>query len=320
VSSRLCRCHPQEFCHLIGPIISLRAKAGILDGENVEDQIKHAAKDTFFNSLGFAQDVERMRKMLTYDRYVINPHGKYMRSWDQVTMYALLFVAIVTPAEISFNDTSNNNDTTNNVSIAAVAGGAEGHGEMLLFYINRVVDLVFLADLVIQFFLAYPDTHHGHRLIKSLSKIRAQYLRGWFAIDVVSLIPFDIIASLTNFNTLVLVRVIRMLRLLKMFRLLRSSRILQRWECDLAVPYWRIELTKIIVYLMLMMHWMACAWGMLDTLAPPDRVTWLDAVASSKLVDVDAETPLYDLSKEYQILDKCTWSRGHGGAPLLHTF
>jgi hypothetical protein len=36
-------------------------------------------------------------------RYVINPRSRYCKNWDCVTLYALLFVAVVTPWEIAFS-------------------------------------------------------------------------------------------------------------------------------------------------------------------------------------------------------------------------
>ena len=70
--------------------------------------------------------------MLNRHRWVIDPQGRYMSWWDPITSAALLFVAIVTPAEIAF---------TTNKPINPVAG---------LFWINRVVDLVFIKDMMMQ--------------------------------------------------------------------------------------------------------------------------------------------------------------------------
>ena len=90
----------------------------------------------------------------------------------QVTIYSLLFIAVVTPAEIAFTEATELN---------------------ALFYLNRMFDLIFFTDIIVQLFLAFPDPTLGNRLVKDLRIIRQAYYNAWFGVDVISIMPFDIV-------------------------------------------------------------------------------------------------------------------------------
>merc|ERR1719197_1109191 len=80
---------------------------------------------------------EKLRQSLNLERSkcVINPQTTgFMQHWDMVTIFALLFVAFVTPFEVGFMQTSMN----------------------AMFFINRAIDMIFVCDMVLQFFLMYP--------------------------------------------------------------------------------------------------------------------------------------------------------------------
>ena len=87
-----------------------------------------------------------------------------MGRWDGVTFTSLIFTALVTPYEI------------------AVMDPVEFDG---LWCINWLVNLVFFCDLVMAFFTVYREKKsEGGRLVKDLKRIRWNYLKGWFPIDL----------------------------------------------------------------------------------------------------------------------------------------
>jgi len=76
------------------------------------------------------QEVTAVRNRLhTKNRWVLSPNDKTIRRWDLVTFAALLFTAVVTPAEVAFLDPKDNWPFD------------------ALFWINRVVDFVFMCDI-----------------------------------------------------------------------------------------------------------------------------------------------------------------------------
>ena len=58
---------------------------------------------------------------------------------------------------------------------------------------NLSLDIVFAIDIIVTFLSSfYDDDYH---LIDELRPIAINYIRGWFVIDLLAIVPFDIILS-----------------------------------------------------------------------------------------------------------------------------
>lgn len=203
------------------------------------------------------EEVERVRLLLRRlnSNWIVDPHSNMMRYWDVVTFAALTFTAIVTPVEVAFTG-----------STTPSKNGRITH-EIGIFTLNRIVDMVFLVDIVLQFFVAFYDETMGSMLIKSHWAIRKRYMRGWFSIDLISSIPFDVLGLINSGKknkVLQFLKTLRLLRLLKLARVIRASRILARWEAAavFTFSYAEISMYKFACKLLMWAHWMACLWGM----------------------------------------------------------
>ena len=215
---------------------------------------------------------------------IIEPDGDFSRQWDVITAVLLVFVAVVTPFELGFLTTRI--DTT---------------PSLILFVINRVVDFLFIVDIVIQANTAFIDNRG--RKVYSRRKIFRHYARTWMFVDVVSVIPYDTInvilsegSSDPDDSSFKAVRIIRLLRLLKLLRILRGMRIFKRWEARLTLNYAILTLQKYFLTLLLAAHWIGCTLFLvhhileLDCRDDPnmiDRCTFLYYYMDGKLVDAD---------------------------------
>lgn len=172
---------------------------------------------------------------------VINPRNKFMKKWDIVMLLLLLYTAVVTPYEVAFLATEWN----------------------FLFVLNRFVDALFFMDLIMNFFMASLDLERGFWVVEH-KEIAARYLRSWFTLDLVSILPFDSVelSGAADVGKLKIFRVVRLFRLLKLFRIFRASRIFSRWEAYISVSYAWLSLIKFIVAVLSVSHWLACFWGL----------------------------------------------------------
>jgi hypothetical protein len=179
-----------------------------------------------------------------------------MERWDLITFTFLIFTAIATPFEVAFTKTD----------LKALAFWVYGwQNGTAMFWINRIVDIVFFKDMIMQFFIMYEEqTLEGPKLVKDQRRIAYNYATSWFPIDFISVIPFDVIGLFLEgaFGNLKALRMLRVIRLIKLARLIRSSRILNRLQAKYAISFAFITLSKFIVLILLTAHWMACAWGM----------------------------------------------------------
>jgi len=201
--------------------------------------------DKCWDDLKPKQQVELIRNGLAPQQLLLEPHSTYQKYWDMVVLLALTFTSIVTPYEVGFLETQYN----------------------FLFFLNRFFDCVFLKDMIMQFFLKLPvQTKQCTVWVKDRRSIAKMYLKGWFAIDVASILPFEVASMVLQdpaIQKLKVVRLVRLLRLLKLVRVLRASRIIKRWENNMSISYSMQGLIKFTTLLSVISHWMACCWGML---------------------------------------------------------
>ena len=101
--------------------------------------------------------------------------------------------------------------------------------------------------MFIQMRTPYRDPLTG-RVILDVKVISKMYLRGWFPLDLMTVLPFEFlqyIAKDDKLGTLTLLSFIRITRLFKLLRLLRASRKLKQAQIASGLRYLTIELLKV---------------------------------------------------------------------------
>ena len=128
-----------------------------------------------------------------------------------------------------------------------------------MFWVNIGVDLLFLIDMIFNFYVKVTiETHSGRVSLHTRKDIARNYLRGWFIIDFLSILPIDIVTSLflpysglmqneSFTKDLKAIKLIRLFRLLKLLRVVRSSRIIKRWESHSGVTYKNRQLDQLFI-------------------------------------------------------------------------
>lgn len=137
------------------------------------------------------------------------------RTWNILMIFLLIYVATYVPFSICFNDSSPDDPIS---------------GEEIL---DMCVDGLFLIDIFINFISAYEDPNTGLPVI-SLKKISINYITGWLALDLLAVMPVQLIEQMLSGGGQQiklarlarlprLYRLIRILRMLKMLRIFRKS-------------------------------------------------------------------------------------------------
>ena len=103
--------------------------------------------------------------------YIFDQNDQKRLGWDVIVLVLLVYTATWVPLRVGFDF---------NPSTAVKA-------------LELIVDLVFLADVIVNFLTSY-ECENGH-MEYQLSAIALRYAKSWFAIDLISSIPFDAIAS-----------------------------------------------------------------------------------------------------------------------------
>ena len=90
--------------------------------------------------------------------------------WDLFIVVLLILVCLIIPIRLAFS----NDETTS----------------WLMFYV--ITDLLFLTDIILTFFSAVSDDKLVYE-ITNKKEIARKYLKGWFWIDFVSILPLDLL-------------------------------------------------------------------------------------------------------------------------------
>ena len=150
----------------------------------------------------------------------------------------------------------------------------------MLFLINRFVDIVFFIDIFINMRLPYRDRRTGVLVLDSKAIIK-RYLKSWFLVDLISVIPFEFITLSvgrgSDLEQLQLLRIIRLFRLLKLLRVFRASRKLHQVKLASGLRYATVELLKIAVILLFATHWIACGYRLVTDHSPAEQNGWRDS-------------------------------------------
>ena len=192
--------------------------------------------------------------------YIIDPASTSMHVWGCVTALTLIFTAIVTPFEVGF------------------LPSAETPLDAL-FLINRLIDGIFVVDMVISSLLMYRRRRRTQTLMWEFrhSHVLYNYLTGWFLLDLLSVAPcaFDIyelatVTSGSSVKAVKLLRLIRTLRLMRLLRLMHVARMMKSWATRNSLPYSTIPMFKLLLMVLYVTYLFACFLGIMATISKPN--------------------------------------------------
>lgn len=165
-------------------------------------------------------------------KWTVLHYSPFKALWDWVILFLVIYTAVFTPYVAAF--------LLNEPGYAQAAQqSAENYGDDPIVIIDLVVDIMFIIDILINFRTTYVS--ENDEVVSAPSKIAVHYFRGWFIIDLVAAIPFDLLlfGSDTDETT-------TLIGLLKTARLLRLVRELV--ICSLGQQRYKIEFLFLFRY------------------------------------------------------------------------
>jgi len=158
---------------------------------------------------------EKKKSSSIHASFVVMPDGNFRRNWDFLTCILLFYTALFTPVQMAF--------LADEMLLTNIKPW------ITIFCLDRLVDAVFIVDIFINFRSAYV-TSTGITVFDS-TDVAWNYINSWFMVDLVSILPFELLEfSAENLSaaTLRSVKLVRLLRLLKLAKVVRASRIMRR--------------------------------------------------------------------------------------------
>ncbi|XP_027765420.1 LOW QUALITY PROTEIN: potassium voltage-gated channel subfamily H member 2-like [Empidonax traillii] len=174
-------------------------------------------------------------------RWTILHYSPFKAVWDWLILLLVIYTAIFTPYSAAFLLSDSEEAQRHHC----------GYSCSPLNVVDLIVDIMFIIDILINFRTTYVNSNE--EVVSHPAKIAIHYFKGWFLIDMVAAIPFDLlIFGSGSEETTTLIGLLKTARLL---RLVRVARKLDRYS-----EYGAAVLFLLMCTFALIAHWLACIW------------------------------------------------------------
>uniref|UniRef100_A0A8C1KSC8 Potassium channel, voltage gated eag related subfamily H, member 7 n=1 Tax=Cyprinus carpio TaxID=7962 RepID=A0A8C1KSC8_CYPCA len=246
----------------------------------------HNVTEKVTQVLSLGADVLPEYKLQTsrINKFTILHYSPFKAVWDWLILLLVIYTAVFTPYSAAFllNDVEEQKRRECGYSCSPIN------------VVDLMVDIMFIVDILINFRTTYVNTNE--EVVSHPAKIAVHYFKGWFFIDMVAAIPFDLlIFEGGSEETTTLIGLLKTARLL---RLVRVARKLDRYS-----EYGAAVLMLLMCIFALIAHWLACIWyaiGNVEKHYLDHTIGWLDNLA----ISIGKQYNGTDLSSGPSIKDK----------------
>ncbi|XP_075465323.1 voltage-gated inwardly rectifying potassium channel KCNH7 isoform X3 [Ascaphus truei] len=224
----------------------------------------HNVTEKVTQVLSLGADVLPEYKLQTprINKFTILHYSPFKAVWDWLILLLVIYTAIFTPYSAAFLLNDRGEQRRREC----------GYSCNPLNVVDLIVDIMFIIDILINFRTTYVNLNE--EVVSDPARIAIHYFKGWFLIDMVAAIPFDLlIFGSGSDETTTLIGLLKTARLL---RLVRVARKLDRYS-----EYGAAVLILLMCIFALIAHWLACIWYAIGNVERPylvHKISWLDAL------------------------------------------
>ncbi|ELU16133.1 hypothetical protein CAPTEDRAFT_228010 [Capitella teleta] len=252
-------------------IISAWRTQASSDKENADDDDTDGQDDG--GSDGAEARGQLASRLRSVPKLIILHYSPFKAVWDWIVLLLVLYTAVFTPYTAAFLLNEDETRAKLNQDSGTRSKNADFSNADPLVIIDLIVDVMFIADILINFRTTFL---HNGEVVMDPHKIAINYLKGWFLIDAVAAIPFDLLLFGTGTSdTMTVTGVLKTARLLRLLRVAR--RIDQYSEYGAAV------LLLLMAAFTLVAHWLACIFYAIGYVERPkleSPINWLNSLAN----------------------------------------
>ncbi len=188
--------------------------------------------------------------------------------WEMLISTVLIFTAITTPLRLAFSDSD----------------------DLTWTLINNIVDSMFGIDIFVCFFTAYEDKNE--ELVYDRKKIALEYIKSWFFIDLLSIIPVSEFLETGDFSNLAriarlpkLYRLIRMVKLIRIMKIVKERNTISKYLNEVLKVSVALERLVFFCFIfMMLVHIVTCFWVIISTFEEDD----MNLIMRNGMQDYDA--------------------------------
>uniref|UniRef100_A0A7N8YE73 Voltage-gated inwardly rectifying potassium channel KCNH2 n=1 Tax=Mastacembelus armatus TaxID=205130 RepID=A0A7N8YE73_9TELE len=187
-------------------------------------------------------------------KWTVLHYSPFKAVWDWLILLLVIYTAILTPYSAAFLLSIEKEAALQNCGYCSP-----------LSVVDLIVDIMFIIDILINFRTTYVNSND--EVVSHPVRIAVHYFKGWFLIDMVAAIPFDLLIYRDEEETTTLIGLLKTARLL---RLVRVARKLDRYS-----EYGAAVLFLLMCTFALIAHWLACIWYAIGNVERNGSIGWL---------------------------------------------
>ncbi|KAL4658203.1 potassium voltage-gated channel subfamily H member 6 [Arapaima gigas] len=202
-------------------------------------------------------------------RWTILHYSPFKAVWDWIILLLVIYTAVFTPYSAAFLLNEQEDERRRTC----------GYTCNPLNVVDLVVDVMFIVDILINFRTTYVN--HNDEVVSHPARIAQHYIKGWFLIDIVAAIPFDLLIFRSGSDEPQTTTLIGLLKTARLLRLVRVARKLDRYS-----EYGAAVLFLLMCTFALIAHWLACIWYAIGNVERNGsariggmKIGWLDNLA-----------------------------------------
>ncbi|XP_055359672.1 potassium voltage-gated channel subfamily H member 7-like isoform X2 [Betta splendens] len=232
----------------------------------------HHVTEKVTQVLSLGDDVLPEYKLQTprIQKWTILHYSPFKAVWDWVILLLVIYTAIFTPYSATFLLSDQEEASMQTC----------GYSCSPLDVVDLIVDIMFIVDIIINFRTTYVNSND--EVVSQSTRIAVHYFKGWFLIDLVAAIPFDLLIYRSEEEEVVrggaegeTTTLIGLLKTARLLRLVRVARKLDRYS-----EYGTAVLFLLMCTFALIAHWLACIWYAIGSVerSTSAGIGWLDAL------------------------------------------
>ncbi|KAL6537665.1 hypothetical protein OROHE_012292 [Orobanche hederae] len=191
-------------------------------------------------------------KDLSQGLFIHPADNRWYKAWEKFILIWAIYSSFFTPMEFGFFRGLPKN----------------------LFILDIVGQVAFLVDIILQFFVAYRDSH-SYKMVYKHNLISLRYLKSHFIPDLLGCLPWDIIYKAVGRK-----EEVRYLLFIRLTRVRKVATFFQRLEKDIRINYLFTRILKLIAVELYCTHTAACIFYYLATTLPEEKegYTWIGSL------------------------------------------
>ncbi|BBN01136.1 uncharacterized protein MPTK1_2g04950 [Marchantia polymorpha subsp. ruderalis] len=215
---------------------------------SVGKRLRKFVKEFSLNKISKLRSLER----LPLGNYYILPDSRKFQIWWMFIVFASTYSSMFTPLEFGFYR------------------GLPRY----LWIADMSIQFIFVADIIIKFFLAYNDSE-TYKLVVDHRSIAKRYIKSDFILDVLGCFPWD-----TIYKGLGRREEVRYLVWVRLYRVRKVNEFFGKMEKDIRISYFGIRIVKLLAVEFYCTHTAACIFYYLATTLPPSKeeYTWIGSL------------------------------------------